>query len=130
MMDNGAVDYILNFCMKNNIIITDTEDKDDSCLFFSDKMILVYYKDNNLLTISFHVITPADKAAEMCMMIREMEGINIAISDVYVLSNDGVLTGQEAVNYIDSVKRDEVIKNFIQEQQKLQVLCFTQGYEC
>lgn len=129
-MTNDIVGHIVNYCIKNGIEITDTDDREDSFVFFSEKLIMIYHPDKNVLALSFHVITPPDQAAQICMKMRNIEGVNVAISDVYVLCDQGVMTGQEAIMYMESTRKDEAIKQFIQEQQKLQVLCFTEGFDC
>lgn len=126
----NVIEHILNFCGQNEIPINDFEEKEDKILFFSDKFIMIYHKENNLLALSFHVITLPSDAAVICMKMKEIPEINITIVDVYVLSDEGVLTGSEAIEYIDMVRKDEVVKQFIQEQQKLQVLCFASGFDC
>ncbi len=105
-------------------------DTDLNSGIITDNMNIMFNEDNNLVIISFHVVTPIKEVANMILILKEIDNINIVISDVFIYVNGKFLLGDEAINHIEEKMTKHILHAFIEEQKKQHMLAFSSMGEC
>ena len=125
------IQYLTNLLEKNNIEVWDQYAIDEAYVICTEKMLMSYTPEINTLSVSFHVITPPADVYNMSEnVLQKINGMEITCSDVFVMTENRVLTGAEAIKHYDAQMKAKYTKEFIEEQRKQHMLCFMEGHEC
>lgn len=129
----NEVEEILNCLNELGVNIITNYHKDNEYHFICDYVILIYKIDIREITISFHVTVYPSNAAWLATKIQTIDCIDILkIGDIYCLDNEGnMITGKNAVVFIENNEKDNVVKEYIKDQNNAFILKnYQYGSEC
>ena len=126
------INTIINKLKKSDIEIYDHKVLEGVHSLITHDMLLLYFPDEKVLEVSFHVITKPDEAALYTLLLKEIRGIKkLYITDVFAYTSEGkYLEGEKAERELKSVIKDKIIQDFVRKQTELNCLINSRGFEC
>jgi len=111
-------------------IYNDYQASNDEYVFYVEDMIVFINKKDKSIGVSFQASTRPDRAANMTLILRELN-IDIDVMEPFIFDrNNKCLTGEKAFDLISKSKQSETIQNFVKDQMYRELLMSTKCHEC
>lgn len=105
--------------------------KDNKYYILVDKVLIVTETPKDM-TICFSVASTPEYAAKVMLALRSIKCENISIGETFIYSEKGeYFGGDEAYKFLEKIKKDKIITEFVNEQMQKQILMFNEDcYNC
>lgn len=89
----------------------------------AEKAIIHYNVGSKDITVTFHVATFPEFVAKFILHLKEIEGVNIEVAESFWYGdNSQLLSGKEAYDKFEEVRKMGIIEEFIKEQRTIHAL--------
>jgi len=91
------------------------------CYIMAQNMIITVPKKNNIV-IDFHVSSTPVFSANIINILKDLD-IKITVGNIFIYDKDGIVfEGTEAIDKFEDIKKDEIIRDFVEDQIQKQFL--------
>lgn len=95
----------------------------------AEKAIIHYEVGGKNITVTFHVATFPEFVAKFILHLKEIEGVNIEVAESFWYGdNSQLLSGKEAYDRFEEVRKMGIIEEFIKEQTTMHALSSVKCY--
>lgn len=101
-------------------------------LIMGPKFIIYINDAKERVCVSFKSSLEPDKAAQLTLILSEINGVNnVAVMEVFEYGDgNNLISGDEAIQYSTSVMENKVVKEFVKKQTALLALQNMKCHEC
>lgn len=95
-----------------------------------EKAIIHYDVGSKNITVTFQVATLPEFVAKFILCLKEIEGVNIEVAESFWYGdNSQLLSGKEAYDKFEEIRKMGIIEEFIKEQRTIHTLSSVKCYQ-
>ncbi len=104
--------------------------KDNKYYIMADKVLLVT-DESKIITVCFSVAAQPEYAAKVIIALKNIKSNGIDIGETFIYNEKGeYFGGDDAYKFLEKIKKDKIIADFINEQVKKHKLLTEECYNC
>jgi hypothetical protein len=105
-------------------------DNEDYVFFVEEMILFINEKEKSSIAVSFQASTRPERAANMILILNEIE-TNIDVMESFIFDkNNEYLSGEKAFDLIEKSKQSDVIQDFVKDQTYKEILLTAKCHEC
>jgi len=103
--------------------------KPDAHVIIAEHMVIIVHPKN--IVLSFEATTKPETSANFALIMKEISGVDLFISDSFVFTNKNQLVcGEKAHELVNKTLKQNVLNEEAQSRYYERILENTEGFEC